>query len=217
MKRRTLDFVFVGGGVAVAVLLLVLGLVLQNQSDFAKTYVHDQLGMQKISFTPAAGLSPDEKKASCLVANAGKPLTTGKQAECYANEYIGLHVTEINGGKTYSQTSGEARTAQAKADAAAKAGSPDATKLDGQAKVIAGKTDSLFRGETLRGLLLTSYGFSIFGERAAQAATVSFLVAAVLFLAALAGMIHALTTKKDATIHLPFTVPAEPARVPIPA
>ena len=73
-----------GVGKAVAVLLVVLGLVLRNQADFAKSYVHDQMVEQRISFTPAAGLSADEKTASCLVDNAGKPLLTGKQAECYA-------------------------------------------------------------------------------------------------------------------------------------
>src|SRR5262249_9949461 len=101
MKRRTLDLIFSAGGGVLAVLLLTLGLVLQNQANFAKSYVHNQLSEQKITFTPVAGLTDQEKQASCLVKNAGQPLTTGKQAECYANHYIGLHVTEINNGKTY--------------------------------------------------------------------------------------------------------------------
>ncbi|MFN8018868.1 MAG: hypothetical protein U0P45_12190 [Acidimicrobiales bacterium] len=193
MHRKTLDLIFSVGGLLLAVLLLVLGLVLQNQANFAKDYVHDQLAAQKITFTPVAGLAPEEKKADCLVANAGKPLTTGKQAECYANEYIGLHVQGINDGKTYSQSSGEARELAAKAEAALKANpdDPKAQALDGQAKAAEGKTDALFRGESLRGLLLTSYGFSVFGERAAQAALVCFLAAAVLFIAAIAGFVHA--------------------------
>jgi hypothetical protein len=215
MRRRTLDIVFAAGGIAIAVLVLVLGLVLQNQANFAKSYVKDQLGQQKITFTPVAGLAPDEKKADCLVSNAGKALTTGKQAECYANEYIGRHVKEINDGKTYAETSGESRAMTAKAEAAAKSGAPDAAKLDGQAKALTGKTDALFRGETLRGLLLTSYGFSIFGERAAQAATVAFLVAAVLFLAAVDGVVHAFTTEKDAVVHMPFAAHEEPAPAPV--
>ncbi|MCU1351649.1 MAG: hypothetical protein JWM05_858 [Acidimicrobiales bacterium] len=209
MKRRTLDFIFSAGGIAMAVLLLVLGLVLQNQADFAKSYVKDQLGQQKVTFTPVKGLSPDEQKASCLVANAGQPLVTGKQAECYANEYIGRHVKEINGGLTYSQSSGAARAARTTADAALAAKAPNAATLDGQAKALEGKTDALFRGETLRGLLLTSFGFSIFGQRAAQAATVGFLLAVVLALASLAGLVHALTTKRDAVVHIPFTREAD--------
>ncbi|MGZ4691525.1 MAG: hypothetical protein ACXWAY_18010 [Acidimicrobiia bacterium] len=199
MKRRTLDVVFSVGGLLLAGLLLVLGLVLQNQADFAKNYVKDQLSQQKITFTPVAGLAPQEKQATCLVKYASKPLTTGKQAECYANKYIGLHVTEVNGGKTYAETSGAARALQAKADAAAKTApnAPETVALQSQAKALSGKVDTLFRGETLRGLLLTSYGFSIFGERAQQAALVSFAAAFVLLLASIAGFVHAFTTPKD--------------------
>lgn len=192
MKRRTLDIVFSVGGLVVAALILVLGLVLQNQADFAKTYVHDQLTAQQITFTPEDKLTDEEKASDCLVVYAGENLVTGKQAECYANEYIALHLSEINEGKTYSQTSNESRTvaAEAKAD-------PNNADLQAQAKALDGKVQTLFRGETLRGLLLTSYGFSIFGERASQAAMVCFLVAGVLFIASIAGFIHAFTTSKD--------------------
>jgi hypothetical protein len=180
----------------------VLGLVLQNQADFAQNYVKNQLTEQKITFTPANVLSPEEKQADCLVSNASKPLATGKQAECYANKYIALHLSEVNGGKTYAETSGESRALKAKVDAAAKA-APDApatVTLQDQATVLTGKVDTLFRGETLRGLLLTSYGFSIFGDRAHLAALVAFGAALVLFLASIAGFIHAFTTPKEATV-----------------
>jgi hypothetical protein len=195
MKRRTLDIVFSVGGLLVAALILVLGLVLQNQADFAKSYVKDQLTAQQITFTPADKLTDEEKQANCLVVYAGEQLVTGKQAECYANKYIALHLTEINDGKTYSQTSNESRAAAAAAKA-----DPANADLQTQAKTLDGKVQTLFRGETLRGLLLTSYGFSIFGERAAQAALVCFLVAGVLFLASIAGFIHAFTTSKDEKI-----------------
>jgi hypothetical protein len=42
-------------------------------------------------------------------------------------------------------------------------------------------------------LLLTSYGFSIFGDRPQTAADVCYAVAIVLFLAAVAGFVHAAT------------------------
>lgn len=191
MKRRTLDIIFSVGGIALAVLMLVLGLVLQNQADFAKSYVHDQLAAQQITFTPADKLAPDTQ-AACLISNGGEQLVTGKQAECYANNYIAVHLTAVDDGKTYSQASSDNQAAQAavKAD-------PNNAQLVADQKVIAGKVDTLFKGETLRGLLLTSYGFSIFGERAAQAALVCFLVAGVLFLASIAGIVHAVTTPKD--------------------
>ena len=207
MKRRTLDITFSVGGLVLAGLLLVLGLVLQNQANFADSYVKHQLSQQQITFTPVDKLAPEEQKAACLVKNEGQPLTTGKQAECYANKYIGLHVSEVNDGKTYSQTSGESRALQAQL-AAAQAADPTSAEtvaLQQQADELSGKVDTLFRGETLRGLLLTSYGFSIFGDRAQQAAWVSFAAAFVLFLASIAGFIHAFTTKKDQLV-----APAEP-------
>jgi hypothetical protein len=205
MNRKTLDVIFSAGGAALAVLLVVLGFVLMNQSNFAKNYVHDQLGQQKISFTPAKALTAEEK-APCLVSNAGKALTTGSQAECYANNYIAVHLSEVNDGKTYAQTSGESRAIAAQAQAAMEKDptSAQAVSLDKQAKVLSGKTDTLFRGETLRGLLLTSYGFSIFGERAGQAAMVAFAVAGVLLLASIAGFAHAYATRKvTETVSLP--------------
>ena len=58
MKRRTLDIIFSVGGLALALLLAVLGLVLKSNADFAKNYVHDQLVEQKITFTPADTLAP---------------------------------------------------------------------------------------------------------------------------------------------------------------
>ena len=100
----------------------------------------------------------------------GKPLVTGKEAECYANHYIGVHVTLINNGKTYSQTSNDARTLEDELAAMPDQNSAAAKKLSAQAQVLQGKATTLFQGETLRGLLLTSYGFSIFGDRAQQAA-----------------------------------------------
>ena len=118
---------------------------------------------------------------------------TGKQAECYANEYIGLHLGETNDGKTYSQTSTESPGRGRPPPRPI----PTTPSWPPTAKALDGKVQTLFRGETLRGLLLTSYGFSIFGERAGQAALVCFLVAGVLFLASIAGFIHAFTTDKD--------------------
>lgn len=200
MTRRTLDFIFSVGGVLLAALLLMLGLVLQNQASFAKDYVSEQLTAQKIVFTPADKLNDEEKKASCLVENAGKALTTGAQAECYANKYIGLHLGETNEGKTYAETSTESRAAATAAKKATTDKAPNAAELEAQAKTLDGKVQTLFRGETLRGLLLTSYGFSIFGERAGQAALVAFGAAAVLLLASIAGFVHALTRDKTEVV-----------------
>ncbi len=199
MKRRTLDLIFAAGGLLVALLILVLGLVLQNQADFAKNYVHDQLAQQKISFTPAQALKADENDP-CLKKYAGKPLVTGHEAACYANHYIGVHVTLINKGKTYAETSTDARTLAAQLAAMPDQNSAAAKKLSAQVQATQAKATTLFQGETLRGLLLTSYGFSIFGERAQQAADVCYALALVLLLAAIAGFIHAATKSAERPI-----------------
>jgi hypothetical protein len=62
MKRRTLDLVFSIGGLLLAALVLILGLVLQNQANFAHNYVKNQLTQQHIIFTPVAGLTAEEKQ-----------------------------------------------------------------------------------------------------------------------------------------------------------
>jgi hypothetical protein len=212
MKRRTLDLIFAVGGVAVAMLVIVLGLVLQNQANFAKNYVHDQLAAQKINFTPAKFLSAEENDP-CLQSYGGKPLVTGKQAACYANHYIGVHVKSINDGKTYAETSSAARALDTKAEAL-DPNSAEAKQISGQAQVLHGKATTLFQGETLRGLLLTSYGFSIFGERAQQVADVAFALAVVLLLASFAGFVHALTKKAQEPV-LSHHEPVESYREPV--
>jgi hypothetical protein len=241
MKRRTLDVVFVIGGVALAALLGVLGLVLRSNANFAKSYVHDQLSEQQITFTAAEKLQSNdawraavvktfggdtaaaeafiadnklvaEADSACLKANAGKLLTTGKQAECYANNYIRLHLKDgsIVDGKSYTYaTLGPIVSAANKAVTDAKAANPNDPKvadLQTKATTVVGQRESQFKGESLRGLLLTSYGFSIFGEKAALASTVSLLAGLVLLLASIAGLIHFMMTPKDKVVLAPHEV-----------
>jgi hypothetical protein len=178
-------------------LLVLLGFVFKTNADFADSYVHDQLAQQKISFTAAEFLSDEEKASSCLIENAGTPLDSGKKAECYANDYIGMHLKGIGGGETYATIGAiqtKAKTALADATAA---NASNVVELKADLDKITGQRESMFKGETLRGLLLTSYGFSIFGEKAALAGMLSFLGALVMLLASIAGFIHAFSTPKD--------------------
>ncbi len=71
MKRRTLDYLFSAGGLALAALLLALGLVMTSNANFAKNYVRDQLSQQKIVFKSANTLTDEEKKSACVVKYAG--------------------------------------------------------------------------------------------------------------------------------------------------
>ena len=189
--------IFSAGGVAVAILLVLLGFVFKTNADFADSYVHEQLAEQKISFTAAEFLSDEEKTSSCLIENAGTPLDSGKKAECYANDYIGMHLKGIGGGETYATIGAiqtKAKTALADATAA---NASNVVELKADLDKITGQRETMFKGETLRGLLLTSYGFSIFGEKAALAGMLSFLGALVMLLASIAGFIHAFSTPND--------------------
>ena len=210
MKRRTLDIIFSIGGLTLAMLVLTLGVVLRSNAVFAKDYVHDQLVQQRITFTPAENLSPEEQQSAGLVRYAGQPLVTGSQAQVYANDYIGLHLAAVNDGQTYSETSGAARAARAAATEATDTGAANAADLGQEATVLEGKVQTLFRGETLRGLLLTAYGFSVFGEKAMLAAWVCFIAGFVLLLAAAAGFVHAFRTSKSeafAPVETPVSQP----------
>lgn len=68
-----------------------------------------------------ANLLPAQQKIPCLVANADKPLTTRKQAECYAKNQIGIDLTIVDNGKTYFQDHYNGYLARVKAEAAQKA------------------------------------------------------------------------------------------------
>jgi hypothetical protein len=213
VKRRTLDFFFSAGGLALAALLLVLGLVLTSNANFAKTYVKDQLGQQRITFKTTATLTAEEAKSACLVRYAGQPLTTGKQAECYANDFIGLHVKATAGGMTYAELGVPQSALRAQVAAATKASDPALAGLQKQLDAVTAQRETLFKGETLRGLLLTSFGFSVFGVKGGQAANLAFVVAGLLALLSLAGLIHAARTSKTEAFSPP-TGPREPAVEP---
>lgn len=208
MQRRTLDILFSVGGVLLAGLLAILGLVLTSNANFADTYVRDQLSQQNITFKAVNAFTPEEAAKPCLVANAGKALVTGKQAECYANEFIGLHLQGIAGGKTYAELGDTQNQLKAQIATAKGAGQPTA-ELDAQLATATTQRETVFKGETLRGLLLTSFGFSTFGEKASQAATVAYISAWLLILLSIAGFAHALKTAPTVAVGEPVEPPRE--------
>ena len=90
---------------------------------------------------------------------------------------------------------------------AQKANAANLADLQKQLTDVTAQRETAFKGETLRGLLLTSYGFSEFGVKAGQAATVAYLAAGLLFLLALAGLIHAYVTPKTKAFATPDPIP----------
>ncbi|MEV8512316.1 hypothetical protein [Dactylosporangium sp. NPDC051484] len=203
MKRKTLDIIVGAGLVVLAGLLLIAGLVLTSNANFANDYVKNQLSEQQITFKPAATLTAEEKASACLVKYAGQPLDSGKKAECYANEFIGLHLKSIAGGKTYAQLGDVQTELKTKIAAAQKAEDPALADLQKQLTDVNGQRETVFKGESLRGMLLTSYGFSEFGAKAAQAALVAYLGAGLLFLVGAAGLLHAARTPRSEGFAVP--------------
>jgi hypothetical protein len=68
-------------------------------------------------------------------------------------------------------------------------------------------------GETLRGLLLTSFGFSTLGDKAGTIATIMYIIAGLLAVLSIAGFVHAWMAK-DAKVFEPKT-PVAPASKPV--
>jgi len=169
MRRRAFDTIFTAGGLVLTVVLLVAGGLLLWGAHFANSNVHDQLAEQQIFF-PAKG-SPALAPAAIgpyLNKYAGKQLLTGPQAEAYANHFIRVHLGEVAGGQTYAQVS-----TKVQALSASQPNSPQLTTLKAQQQ-------TLFQGETLRGLLLSAYGFWKIGEIARIAMIVAWCLAAVM-------------------------------------
>lgn len=215
MKRRTLDIIFAGGGIVVAVLLLVLGLVVGGQAAFADNYVATELGAQKITFATADKLTDAEKNwqpgSSCLVTYAGQAMTTGPQAECYAKYYIRehMHASGVSAGfpgATYA-TLGSIRTDLSTQITAAKnaGNTTQAADLQKQLDAATSLRSTLQSGETLSGLLLTVYGFSVIANIAMIATNVLYALAAAMGLLSLAGFVHAFVTPKDKVVFVPGT------------
>jgi len=208
MKRSNVPVIAGAVGLALAAGIALLGVVMTTNANFARTYVRDQLSQQRITFKTVDALTPAEKASPCLRRYAGQRLTTGKQAECYANDFIGLHVKSIAGGQTYAELGDPERALTAKVAEAEKAGDPTLPGMQKQLAAMRGVRGTLFQGETSRGLLLTSFGFSDLGTKAGQAATVAYTAAALVGLASLAGFARGLRAprRKAATVHPPAGV-----------
>jgi hypothetical protein len=123
-------------------------------AGFVNGMIHDKLAAQKIDFPAkdsAAIKALPASDAAEVQRYAGQQLTTGDQAKVYANNFIDVHLKEVAGGQTYSQVSTAAQA------------NPQDAKLTAEVQ-------TLFRGETLRGLLLNAWGWSQVGTYALYAA-----------------------------------------------
>ena len=179
------------GALALAAGLTVLGAAMAGNANYSDRYVTDQLARQRITFKAVDALTDAERKHGCLVANAGKRLLTGKQAECYANQFIGTHAENIGKGRTYAELEDVRAGLLAQIAAAQASGDPELPRLQKELGEVTGQREALFKAEMLRGALLTSFGFSTLGEKAGQGATVAYTGAGLLALLSVGCLVQA--------------------------
>jgi len=189
VKRRTIDSVLIGFGVVATAAFAVAGALLTWGHNFADDYVTRELSSQHITFPSADDLTKEGR--TDLVKFADHKLDTGKEAEGYAS-FINGHLAKIADGATYADLGVPEGAAKADVKAAVEAGKPQATITELQAKAdgITAQRNTLFKGETLRGLLLSAYAWSTVGMIAGFAALGAWIAAAVMAVLVVLGIIH---------------------------
>ena len=184
MRRRTFDALVSGAGVLLVAVLLVAGALLTWAHSFTTNEVHNQLAAQKIVFptttNPEFKALPKADQAA-MAPYAGQLMTTGAQAQVYADNFIDYHLSLIGGGKTYSQLSTLSRA------------NPTNTTLAGQVQTV-------FQGTTLRSMLLEAYGFGTMGQIAWIAAIAAYAAAGLMLILSVFGFAHLRRTTEEAEI-----------------
>jgi len=137
--------------VILAVILGVGSGLLFFGSNFGLNMVHTQLSAQNISFPAKGSAALNPAEFPDLQRYAGQKVDTGPKAKAYANGFIGRHLASVAGGQTYSQLS------------TASQADPTNAKLTAQVA-------TMFKGETLRGLLVYAWGWSVVSTLALYAA-----------------------------------------------
>ena len=163
-------------GFALAAVLLVAGGLLLWGSTYVHNTVQGQLAAQQIFFPPKAafahaqaGTEITPSMIPSVSQYAGQQLLTGQQAESYADNFIAVHITNMAGGKTYAQLS------------AASLAQPNNTKLAGQVATV-------FKGETLRSMLLNAFGWWKVSQITYIASLVAFALGGLVLIGSLFGL-----------------------------
>ncbi len=178
-------------GLGVAGVLALLGTAMMSNANFSDRYVTEQLAKQRITFKDFDALTDQERRSPCVVRNAGKALTTSKQAECFANEYIAGHIQIIGRGHTYAELEDVRAGLNAQIAAAHASGDESLPKLQKDLADLTGQREALFKAEMLRGALLSSFGFGTLGEKVGEAATVAYSAAGGIAFLSLGGLAYA--------------------------
>lgn len=192
MKRRTFDGIVTAVGFALAAFLFVAAGLLNWGATFANNSVKTQLENQNISF-PAAETMPEATKDQ-LSKWAEQKVTTGEMARDYSDLYIWEHmkassIAVAGVPLTYSEASG-------KYMGMIRGGTGTPEEITKYADL----RETLFMGNTLRGMLLQAYAFGTLGVIAGYSAIAALVGGALMLLLSIAGLIHFRRTSRDATI-----------------
>lgn len=167
-QNQAVSKVFLYLSVFVAVILFAFGGLAFWASNFTNNIVKTELAAQKIYFPEKGSPALDPAIYPDLQKYAGQLVDSPEEARAYANGYIGRHLSKVADGKVYAEVS------------AASMKDPTDQKLQQQKQ-------TLFQGETLRGMLLTSgYGFGTVGNVAGTASIVAFSLGSLMVLLAIA-------------------------------
>jgi hypothetical protein len=200
MRRKIVDNLVSVVALGLAGILLIAGGLLLWGSTYVHNTVHGQLAAQQVYFPPKAafahakaGTEITPSMIPSVSQYAGQQLLTGQQAEAYADHFIAVHVAEMGGGKTYSQLSAESLA------------QPNNAKL-------AATVGTVFKGESLRSMLLNAYGWGKISQITYIAAIFSFALAGLSLITS--GFAFALRRRNDQEAQIdPSVTPRAPAHV----
>jgi hypothetical protein len=181
MRRKTLDLLLNWVGALLTVVFLVAGIGMLVGYSFTSSQVKSQLVEQKVYFPTKTQSDYRDLVAAHETQYAGQEVLTGSQAQIFANNIIGVDTAAISGGKTYAQIS------------AASLADPSNTSLANQVQLV-------FRGDTLRGLLLNAYAFGFMGIIALYGAIGMFIAALIMLVLTLLGVRHHRNTEESDVI-----------------
>ena len=189
LDRSLIDRLVSWTGAVVAIAMVALGAAAIYGGSFALDNVRDRLEPQNISFGPASEMSAEEKAE--VGDFAGQKVDTGTEAEAYSR-YIGIHLTEIGGGKSYAELGGPLFALEAQIDEA-KAAGEDTAAMEEELAGLQGQRDTVFKGETLRAILLNAYGWWTVGQITLFAGIGMVVVGLILAVLVALGFRHART------------------------
>jgi hypothetical protein len=137
------------------------------EGSFTTNMIKDQLTAQQIYFPTSDQIKTGGALDPAVFPQeirdqAGKQLVDGNQARIYANDFLAKHLQGVAGGSTYATIGSKISAANAALAAASKT-DPNYATLQGQVTTLNGQRDTLFKGETLRSMLLNAYGWWTIG------------------------------------------------------